>query len=89
MITFFDVAGHQRYFRTIIKGVSSYCPDYLCIVVDAKAGQKQTGLDHINIALSYDTPIFVVFTKIDLATHDELIQSEQVVRELIKKKDNY
>jgi GTPase len=70
MITFFDVAGHERYFRTIIKGVSSYCPDYLCVVVDACVGLTQIGVDHINIAFSYEKPIIFVFTKIDKATED-------------------
>ena len=32
----------QNYFKTIIKGVSSYYPDYIMIVIDTKKGLRET-----------------------------------------------
>nr|DBA27390.1 TPA: hypothetical protein GDO54_011548 [Pyxicephalus adspersus] len=34
MITFIDLAGHHKYLKTTIFGLTSYCPDFAMLVVD-------------------------------------------------------
>ena len=52
ILTFIDVAGHEKYAKTMIRGICSLYPDYAMIVVDAKAGVTPTTLDHYSLALA-------------------------------------
>lgn len=36
IVTFYDLAGHEDYLRTTIYGLTSICPDYCIIMVEAK-----------------------------------------------------
>lgn len=38
MITFIDLAGHHKYLKTTIFGLTSYCPDFAMLVVSASTG---------------------------------------------------
>lgn len=38
MITFIDLAGHHKYLKTTIFGLTSYCPDFAMLVVGANTG---------------------------------------------------
>ena len=38
LITFIDLAGHQKYLRTTISALTGYCPHYVMLVVSATAG---------------------------------------------------
>jgi len=73
IITFIDVAGNEKYFKTMIKGVSSYYPDYALLVVDAKAGLTSVALDHLRLGFSFEKPVIVLLTKMDMVSSDELI----------------
>ena len=36
ILTFIDVAGNEKYAKTMIRGICSHYPDYVLIVVDCK-----------------------------------------------------
>ena len=38
MITFIDLAGHHKYLKTTVFGLTSYCPDFAMLVVSANTG---------------------------------------------------
>jgi len=65
-----DVAGNEKYAKTMIKGICSHYPDYALIVVDAEAGLTQITRDHIKLAFAFNVPVIIVITKIDLVTRD-------------------
>ena len=75
------MAGSEKYFKTIIKGVSAYYPDYIMIVIDTKKGLRETDAQHINLAFSYEKPVFFVMTKMDLVTEGELQKTESEIRQ--------
>lgn len=41
MITFMDLAGHHKYLKTTVFGLTSYCPDFAMLVVGANTGIGQ------------------------------------------------
>lgn len=43
MITFIDLAGHHKYLKTTIFGLTSYCPDFAMLVVSANTGIGKSG----------------------------------------------
>ena len=38
LITFMDLAGHQKYMKTTIFGLTAHCPDFAMLVVGANSG---------------------------------------------------
>lgn len=73
IITFLDTCGHPRYLRTTIAGLTGHAPDYACLIVSANAGGvPDMTREHLALAVILAVPVFVVVTKIDVATADQL-----------------
>ncbi|KAI8076383.1 P-loop containing nucleoside triphosphate hydrolase protein [Gilbertella persicaria] len=73
IITFLDTCGYPKYLRTTISGLMGYAPDYACLVVAGNAGAvTDMTREHLSIAVMLDVPVFVVITKADIATPDQL-----------------
>ncbi|XP_062852039.1 GTP-binding protein 2 isoform X2 [Trichomycterus rosablanca] len=60
MITFIDLAGHHKYLKTTIFGLTSYCPDFAMLVVSANTGIVGTTREHLGLAMALKVPIFIV-----------------------------
>ena len=52
LITFIDLAGHQKYLRTTISGLTGYAPHYAMLVVSASAGVVPMTQEHLGIAVA-------------------------------------
>jgi len=66
VVSFVDLAGHEKYLRTTLKGVLGHDPDYAMIVIAANMGIIGTTKEHIGIAVALRFPFFIVVTKIDM-----------------------
>ncbi|XP_026883503.1 GTP-binding protein 2b [Electrophorus electricus] len=81
MITFIDLAGHYKYLKTTIFGLTSYCPDFAMLVVGANTGIAGTTREHLGLAMALKVPIFIVVSKVDLCG---TVTVEKTVRQLEK-----
>uniref|UniRef100_A0A8C1XU00 GTP binding protein 2 n=1 Tax=Cyprinus carpio TaxID=7962 RepID=A0A8C1XU00_CYPCA len=79
MITFIDLAGHHKYLKTTIFGLTSYCPDFAMLVVSANTGIAGTTREHLGLAMALKVPIFIVVSKVDLCAKGTV---ERTVRQL-------
>ncbi|CAB1450335.1 unnamed protein product [Pleuronectes platessa] len=79
MITFIDLAGHHKYLKTTIFGLTSYCPDFAMLVVSANTGIAGTTREHLGLAMALKVPIFIVISKVDLCSRTTV---ERTVRQL-------
>ncbi|XP_056615826.1 GTP-binding protein 2b [Triplophysa dalaica] len=79
MITFIDLAGHYKYLKTTIFGLTSYCPDFAMLVVGANTGIAGTTREHLGLAMALKVPIFIVVSKVDLCAKSTV---EKTVRQL-------
>ncbi|KAJ1664157.1 hypothetical protein IW140_004272 [Coemansia sp. RSA 1813] len=66
LVSFLDLAGHEKYLKTTIFGMSSGSPDYVMLMVGANAGLTGMAREHLGLALALGVPVFVVITKIDM-----------------------
>ncbi|HDJ89912.1 MAG TPA: GTP-binding protein, partial [Thermoprotei archaeon] len=57
IITFIDLAGHERYLKTTIRGVTSRTPDYILLVVAANMGLLKMGKEHLGISIALKIPV--------------------------------
>jgi len=72
VVTFVDLAGHEKYLKTTALGMTGHHPDYVMLVIGANAGVQNMTKEHMKMALGLDVPMIVVVTKIDMAPPDVL-----------------
>ena len=67
VVTFVDLAGHEKYLKTTVTGLSSSFVDYALVTIGANMGVLRMTKEHLGIALALKMPIIVVVTKTDIA----------------------
>lgn len=65
LITFLDLAGHERYLKTTMFGLTGGSPDYGLLVVGGNAGLIGMAKEHLALAVALQLPLIVVVTKLD------------------------
>ena len=66
VISFIDLAGHEKYLRTTVFGLTGCAPDYIMLMVGGNAGLIGMSKEHLGIAVSLGVPVMVVITKVDM-----------------------
>ncbi|KAK0123659.1 hypothetical protein ONS95_008671 [Cadophora gregata] len=84
VITFTDLAGHERYLRTTVFGLLSSSPNYCLLMVAANNGLIGMSKEHLGIALALNVPVMVVITKIDICPPQILEQTVQQITKILK-----
>lgn len=79
LITFMDLAGHRKYLKTTVTGLTGYLPHYAMIVVSGSAGILGMTQEHLSLALALEVPFFVVVTKIDVTSPDQTLNNLESV----------
>ena len=83
VITLMDLAGHEKYLKTTIHGVSSGFADHALILVNARHPPTHMTQHHLNLCCSFGIPVIVVFTKIDgCPEHAFKLSKEGVIKML-------
>ncbi|VDM39003.1 unnamed protein product [Toxocara canis] len=84
VITFIDLAGHEKYLKTTIFGMTGHVPDYTMLMVGSNAGIIGMTKEHLSLALSLSVPVFVVVTKIDMCPDQILLETLKNLDRLMK-----
>ena len=67
-VSMIDLAGHEKYLKTTMFGLTGYSPDIAMLMVGANTGGLiGTSKEHLALAAALAIPVVVVVTKIDLA----------------------
>ena len=67
IISFMDLAGHEKYLKTTVFGVTGMFPDIGIVVIGANTGITKLTKEHIGILLYLKIPFVITITKIDMA----------------------
>jgi small GTP-binding protein len=90
VVVFIDLAGHEKYLKTTLHGMTGFFPDYGMVVVGGNMGVTEITKEHINVAIALNVPFMIVITKVDIAPAHVLEKTkkyiEEIVRERLKKK---
>ena len=70
-ITLVDLCGHEKYFRTTTKGISSHFLDYAFLIVSANRGVLKMTKQHMRLLISLNIPILIIITHIDIVPERE------------------
>ncbi|KAI3388982.1 hypothetical protein SNEBB_006639 [Seison nebaliae] len=84
IITFIDLAGHEKYLKTTVFGLTSHQPDYCMLMIGANSGIIGMTKEHLGLALALRLRIFVVITKIDMCPEDIRVNTITYLEKMLK-----
>eukprot|EP01129_Flabellula_baltica_P014380 TRINITY_DN6869_c0_g1_i1.p1 TRINITY_DN6869_c0_g1~~TRINITY_DN6869_c0_g1_i1.p1 ORF type:complete len:578 (+),score=120.03 TRINITY_DN6869_c0_g1_i1:122-1855(+) len=83
VISFIDLAGHEKYFSLTIEGITGNMPDYCFLLVSATSGVTKITRDHFRIALSMKIPVIFIITKRDICGESKYNRVLTSIKKLI------
>ncbi len=86
IVVYIDLAGHEKYLKTTLHGMSGFYPDYGMVVIGANMGLTDITKEHMNVAIALNIPFMVVITKVDIAPPHVLEKTKASIEEIINKK---
>ena len=84
ILTFLDLAGHEKYLKTTVFGMTGCAPDYVMLIVGSNAGIIGMTKEHLGLALALNVPVIVVITKIDMCPPNVLDSTLKQVTKILK-----
>lgn len=84
-IQLIDLAGHEKYLKTTVFGLTGMQPDVVVVVVGANMGVKRMTKEHLAIAVALEIPIVVALTKIDIAPKNVAKETLATVRQALRR----
>ena len=87
VINLIDLAGHEKYLKTTIRGINGCLVDYVCVLVGANSGIQRMTKEHLGVAIGLNLPIIIIITKIDMAPLNILKETIQAVKKIFHKRN--
>ena len=91
IISLIDLAGHEKYFKTTLFGITGCFVDYSLLMIGANMGISKMTKEHLAVLLYLNVPIIIVITKTDICPeniYQRLIQrlKKLIIPKIFKKK---
>ena len=90
IVSFIDLAGHEKYYKTTVFGANCCSLDYIMLLVGGNMGVSLMTREHFLLTLILKLPFIVVVTKTDLAPESILEKTITDLNTLLHRyKPNY
>eukprot|EP00931_Biecheleriopsis_adriatica_P079884 TRINITY_DN53226_c0_g1_i1.p1 TRINITY_DN53226_c0_g1~~TRINITY_DN53226_c0_g1_i1.p1 ORF type:complete len:728 (-),score=134.13 TRINITY_DN53226_c0_g1_i1:11-2194(-) len=87
LITFADLCGHEKYFKTTLQGLVGLSPDYLLCTLDANRGEMRGMVqEHLIVANALAIPTIICLTKCDMASEEARKSAMADIKKFLKDK---
>lgn len=86
LLTLIDLAGHEKYLKTTIAGLTGCYPDFALVVVGANMGVTKMTKEHLGCVIALDLPLICVITKTDIAPDNVLQQTKKTLVRILESK---
>lgn len=83
-ISLLDLAGHEKYLKTTIAGISSGFVDYALVLVNSRHPPNHMTMQHFHLTHGYGVPSIVVLTKIDGCPNEKAKRTKQEVFTILR-----
>ena len=83
-VTLIDLAGHEKYLKTTLFGITGHFPDYAIIIVGSNMGVNRMTQEHMTILHWLCIPFIILMTKKDICPDPVYIEHRKKLRQLIK-----
>lgn len=84
VVSFFDLAGHEKYLKTTVSGMTGNMPDYCFLLVGSNMGVTRMTKEHLGIAIALKIPIIIILTKIDMCPENVKKQTLADLYQILK-----
>jgi GTPase len=84
VVSFCDLAGHEKYFKTTVFGMTGYYPDFCMLMIGANMGLVGMTKEHLGLALALSVPVFIVVTKIDICPPNVQQENMRILQKILK-----
>ncbi len=85
VVSIIDLAGHEKYLKTTVFGITGMFPDRGIVVIGANTGITKLTREHIGIMLYTNIPFMIVITKIDMAPEGIYEDLKKSIKKLFQK----
>jgi len=79
-----DLAGHAKYLKTTLFGMTGHHPDYAMLVVGSNMGFIGMTKEHLGITLALKMPAIIVVTKVDMCPPNVLAETLSQIKRIAK-----
>eukprot|EP00796_Vickermania_ingenoplastis_P010593 gene10593-7359_t len=86
IVTLYDLAGHEKYLKTTVLGMTRNIPDYACVVVSANNGIQRMTREHLILCLALRLPFFIALTRVDATPQNVRTETMASITKMIKSK---
>ncbi len=83
-ISFYDLAGHEKYLKTTIYGLSTINPKFALLIVAANQGVLPMTKEHLGLAVSLRIPLIIVITKEDMTPPQKYEETLNSVKKILR-----
>ena len=85
IVSLIDLAGHERYLKTTVFGVTGMFPDRGIVVIGANTGITKLTKEHIGLMLCIKIPFMIIITKIDMAPENIYNDLQVTLKKLLQR----
>lgn len=85
IVSLIDLAGHEKYLKTTVHGITGMFPDRGIIVIGANTGITKLTREHIGLLLCVRIPFMIVITKIDMAPEQIYLDLQKTIKKLLQR----
>jgi GTPase len=85
VVSLIDLAGHEKYLKTTVRGITGMFPDRGCVVIGANTGITKLTREHIGLLLCVRIPFMVIITKIDMAPEQIYLDLQTNLKKLLQR----
>jgi GTPase len=85
VVSLIDLAGHEKYLKTTVFGITGMFPDKGIVVIGANTGITKLTREHIGIMLYTNIPFMIIITKIDMAPDGIYDDLKKSIKKLFQK----
>lgn len=84
ILSFIDLAGHEKYLKTTIFGLTGLFVDYGLVLIGSNMGITKMTKEHLGILVYLKIPIIIVLTKTDICPENVYDKTEKSLRRILK-----
>ncbi len=85
VVSLIDLAGHEKYLKTTVHGITGMFPDRGIVVIGANTGITKLTREHIGLLLCVRIPFIIIITKIDMAPEQIYLDLQTTLKKLLQR----
>jgi GTPase len=85
VVSLIDLAGHEKYLKTTVHGITGMFPDRGIVVIGANTGITKLTREHIGLLLCVRIPFMIIITKIDMAPEQIYLDLQNTLKKLLQR----